>query len=134
MKHSLAIQFDRSGASLLPQQTTHDLDALAQQCCVLAATSVGSCKALPDMGTELQKQAVRSALRGRQALIHAANFAAVSILFFVRKYDGLVTGEERLDAVTLQVTEVTSPLKLRMQLITTTQRTTGKLADLPSPV
>lgn len=132
MKRALRLDFTSTG-KLRTDEEVSDLMALAQQCCVLAGTRAGSCVSLPEMGTDLLASSIAGMLRGRNALTHAANFAATKVLFFQRANDGLTVGDERLQLITLQVTKMSLPVTLRLALVTTANRTAGVTAPVSSP-
>lgn len=131
-QRALRIDLTQAGRLSLSEEVT-GLETLAQQCCVIAGTRAGSCRSLPDMGTELVTASIAGILRGRNALIHAANFAATRVLFFQRATDGLTAGDERLQVVTLQVVRTDLPITLRLSLVTTKNRTIGLTAPVSSP-
>jgi hypothetical protein len=132
MKRALRIDLTQAGRLSFTEEVTGP-DALAQQCCVIAGTRAGSCRSLPDMGTDLVAASIAGILRGRNALIHAANFAATKVLFFQRATDGLSKVDERLQVVTLQVVQTYLPITLRLSLVTTQNRAVGLTAPVSSP-
>ena len=99
---SLRVAFDEGGARLVFDETVEGTRNTAQKCLINVGTINGSDSMFADRGTQLLAQAVRSELISENTAQHAANFAALDTLTFVRVNDP----QDALDD-TSRVTELT---------------------------
>ncbi len=107
----LKVKFDKDGASLLTDEQVEDTDATIQAALINIATPVGSDPAHPERGTDLLRRAASGAIVSPQEAAHAANFAAVDTLFFVRENEPAASDDDKLSAID------TNPLILSAQTL-----------------
>lgn len=91
MKKGLKVEFSEKGAILRPSQQVDGPRASVQNALVNIGTMKGSDKAFEDRGTDLFKTVLARGLPSVSDARHAANFAAVNTLFFVRAQEESTT-------------------------------------------
>lgn len=105
------MNFESGGAVFDIAEEVTGRYATIQAALINMATAAGSDNAFPSRGTTLLRQAVSGALISEQEAMHAANFAAIDTVFFVRENEDSDTTDDRLDTI------VTSPFFLSPQAL-----------------
>lgn len=106
MKSSLKIDFDEKGAVLLFNEQVTGTRNTAQKCLVNVGTLAGSSPMYSFRGTSLLLQAVHGELISVGTAQHAANFAALDTVLFVRNTDDpdRLSDTDRVTDMSLSVT------------------------------
>lgn len=93
MKRGLKVEFLKEGARLLPTEEVRGSLSSVQNALVNIGTMQGTDKAFSDRGTDLFKTVLSRGLPNVGDARHAANFAAVNTLFFVREQEEQTTDD-----------------------------------------
>lgn len=105
-------------------------DTTVQNALVMLATTRGTCKAYPDMGTTLLLEGARGNLITRADSDVAGAFASNSVVTFSQLHD-LPTNSERLQILLLKSTSmVNQTLYLSAQAVSSSGTTRGTFANL----
>jgi hypothetical protein len=98
----LAIEFIKAGAVLAVTKKVADFSTIAQNGMVNIGTEKGSDPLYKKRGTQLYNSGVVGALTTYSDAYHAANFAALDTVFFLKSSDYAVSEYERVEAVALE--------------------------------
>lgn len=96
----LALKFENGKALIDLSRIRTGTDHELQVALVNALTWLGSDFAFPEKGTLLQRDAMRGYLVGFQTARHAANFAALSTLTFLKNTRTLELTDLRMEPIT----------------------------------
>lgn len=99
----LRLTFSQEGPISLNGDAVTDLECIQQNALVNIGTSKGSDAIFPDKGTDLFKAAVGGVIYDIQSAQHAANFAALDTVTFLRDHEYASQSQSTLETLQLNL-------------------------------